>query len=101
MSDHSGKPASPPLFRRGVTDRAVRCMQAYIHQRIADTGSERQWWQAFSTYFNRQADPLSASQAIALEIATDSLLTHAGLQSWSIARQALTRPAPESDAPVR
>lgn len=78
------------VLARGVSDRlvqsAIEKVRAYLSEHLFDTSSDLEWWGQFERFFTASCSDLSERQRVALEIATDTMLVHAGVQSWSLAR---------------
>lgn len=96
------KVAESKILSRGVSDPKVQAaidkVRAYLAQHLFDTSSDLQWWSGFEGEFSDISEGLSVSQKVALEIATDTMLVHAGVQSWSLARAWLDVTRREADA---
>lgn len=79
------------LFRRGVTDQEVRQAVELIREHIlsprAAGADEQAWWQSFGLIFEDLTRAFTPAQLAAFEIAVDTLLVHAGMSTWTVARQ--------------
>jgi hypothetical protein len=99
------KVAQREVLARGVSDQQVQAVmdrvRAYLDQRLFDTNGDLEWWSQFERFFVSSTAGLSERQRVAIEIATDTMLVHAGVQSWSLARAwlevARQQPKPAGD----
>lgn len=83
-------PLETRLFRTGVSDHEVRTavelVREYIHSSTWHVADEARWWADFAVFFDDLTRNFSPAQIMAFEIATDTLLVHAGLPTWTVAR---------------
>ncbi|HEY0335242.1 MAG TPA: hypothetical protein VGC74_16325 [Stenotrophomonas sp.] len=97
MSHADTDPIETRLFRRGVSDHEVRdaveLVREYILSPRGQHYDEHQWWSDFALFFEDLTRAFSPAQLTAFEIAADTLLVHAGLQTWTVARMQLTTQA--------
>lgn len=92
------------LFGRGVSDPQVRAAVEQVRHWLLDPHmallDEPGFWAAFGDLVEAWERRLDAAQAIAFEIAVDTLLTGAGLPTWTVARQVAQRQARAAGRPV-
>lgn len=81
------------LFRRGVTDQEVRQAVELVREHIlapASAGAdEYTWWHEFALIYDDLTRNFAPAQLAAFEIAVDTLLVHAGMTTWTVARTQL------------
>ncbi|RXQ99903.1 hypothetical protein [Pseudoxanthomonas composti] len=78
------------VLTRGVSDPQVQDVidkvRAYLDRHLFDTNGDLAWWSEFERFLEGALAGLGEHQRVAVEIATDTMLVHSGVQSWSLAR---------------
>lgn len=81
------------IFRRGVSDQevrqAIRLIREYVVTQLRSNADEIAWWSAFAEVYDDLSRNFTPQQAVALEIATNTVLVSLGCSSWSSMCEAL------------